>query len=72
MPAWKVLVIGFLALLCFSLAVGTFLVPMSMDSKDKWGWTAGLGVGTLVMAVLFILFLRAADRAMDAKPSGRR
>ena len=71
MPAWKVLLIGFFAVVCFGLVVATALVPMNYSGGERWGWMAGLGGGALVMATLFILFLRHADKQMDAKPSRR-
>lgn len=72
MAAWKVLVIGLLAVLCLALATATGLMLMGAGGSDKWAWFGGLLGGTVVMAVLFVVFLRYADRTMDTRPNWAR
>lgn len=72
MPAWKVLVIGFLALTCLALGTATALMPMSLTGNEMWGWMGGLGAATLVMTVLFVLFLRHTDKYMEGGPLHQR
>lgn len=67
MPAWKVLLIGLFSVICLSLATATVLVPMAHEGNDRWAWFGGLLPATLVAGGLFALFLRSADRAMDAQ-----
>ncbi len=62
MATWKVLVTVLLALLSFSLAMGTLITLISGGMDYRWLWFAGLLVGTLGMGTLLALFLRAADR----------
>jgi hypothetical protein len=62
MPAWKVLFILALALVCLGLAFATFIVPMTLtDGTERWLWLAGLLAATACMGGLFALFLRRAS-----------
>jgi uncharacterized membrane protein YdcZ (DUF606 family) len=63
MAAWKVLVVMLLAAICFALAMGTIVVPITLtDEQNRWVWFGGLLGGTVVMGTLFTLFLRAQDK----------
>ena len=63
MPAWKILVVLLFAMACIGLAFATLIVPLAMSPEDgRWYWFAGLLFATIVMGVLFGLFLRNADR----------
>ena len=65
MPAWKVLFIALLGCLCLGLAFATLIVPMTITTGgERWMSLAGLFVATVVMATLFILFLRRASALM--------
>jgi len=65
MPAWKVLFIALLGCLCLGLAFATLIVPMTITTGgERWMSLAGLLVATVVMATLFILFLRRASALM--------
>lgn len=72
MATWKVLVIGLLAFICLGLGTASGLMLMGAGGADKWAWFGGLAGATLFFAVLFVLFLRHADRTMDQKPSWDR
>ena len=67
MPAWKVLLIAFMFVLCLSLATATVIVPLNFSGNERWYWFGGLFVATILAGVLFTLFLRHADRSMDKK-----
>jgi hypothetical protein len=71
MPAWKVLLVGFFGVLCLALVAAIIVVPFAYTGGQRWGWLGGLVGGLLVVGTLFVLFLRSASRAMDAKPSRR-
>ena len=64
MPAWKVLFILALAMVCLGLAFATFIVPLTLPGNERWLWLAGLLAGTLCMSGLFALFLRRASGFM--------
>lgn len=65
MPAWKVFFIALLGCLCLGLAFATLIVPMTMTTGgERWVSLAGLFAATVVMATLFILFLRRASTLM--------
>ena len=72
MPAWKVLIIGLLATICFALGLSTLLAPMIHNGNDRWVWLGGSLAGTIVMTWLFSIVLRYASRSLDAKPSRGR
>jgi hypothetical protein len=66
MPAWKVLLILALALVCLGLAFATFIVPMTLtDGTERWLWLVGLLAGTACMSGLFALFLRRASSFLN-------
>lgn len=63
MPAWKVLFIMVFGLTCLALALGTIVVPMTLnEDPNRWLYCAGFFAGTVVMGTLFTLFLKNADR----------
>ena len=62
MPFWKVLLIVVMAAACFSLFLATIIVPITLQTDERWIWLGGLAAGTLVMGTLFTLFLRSQDR----------
>ena len=65
MPAWKVLIVAFLAIACLTLGFATLIVPMTMTTGgERWMWLGGLLVATAIMGTLFALFLRRASAAM--------
>src|SRR5437899_4780767 len=65
MPAWKVLFILALALVCLGLAFATFIVPMTLTAgTERWLWLAGLLAGTAGMSALFARFVRRASGFM--------
>ncbi len=65
MPAWKVLFIALLALVCFGLASAAVVFPTTdMAGKDRWLWLAGLAAAAAAMTALFVLLLRKASAAM--------
>jgi hypothetical protein len=68
MPAWKVLLIGLSACVCFALAVSTLLAPMVHDGNQRWVWMGGSLAGTAVATWVFSIFLRSATGTLDAKP----
>ena len=72
MAAWKVLLIGTLACMCFALAMATVAIPISQDGAQRWLWLGGLLVATLTVGALLALFLRHASEGLDAKPRGAR
>jgi hypothetical protein len=62
MPAWKVLLVIFLAVAFLGLGIATVLVPMSMTGNDRWAWLGGLAPGTLLVGGLLVLFMRHAGK----------
>ena len=63
MPAWKVLLILLMAILCFALAMATVVVPISLtDEQNRWVWFGSFLAGTIVMGTLFTIFLRSQDK----------
>jgi hypothetical protein len=74
MPHWKVVFIMAFGILCLGLAFGAFLAPLALTNEEhRWEWCAGLAVVGLIMATLFTLFLKSADRAFggtDPRKSG--
>jgi hypothetical protein len=72
MPAWKVLLIGLLASVCFALGLSTLLAPMVHDGSQRWAWMGGSLAATVCATWVFALFLRSATRSLDAKPSRGR
>ncbi len=67
MPAWKVLLISLLGLVCFGLASVAVVFPTTdMAGKDRWLWLAGLAAATAVVTGLFVVVLRSASAAMRA------
>ena len=65
MTPWKVLFIGLLAIACFGLAFATLIVPLTMTTGgDRWAWLAGLLAATVILSMLFGLFLRRASSLM--------
>ena len=72
MPAWKVLLIGLLASVCFTLAMSTLLAPMIHVGNQRWVWMGGSLVATACATCVFLLFLRYASNTLDAKPSRGR
>ena len=72
MPAWKVLIIGLLAGVCFTFALSTLLAPMIHDGNQRWVWMGGSLAATVAMTWVFAIFLRYASRSLDAKPSRGR
>jgi hypothetical protein len=72
MPAWKVMFIGAFACVCLALALATLLVPISHEGGDRWVWTGGLLVATLLAGGLFTLFLRHASGSLGTKTRGSR
>jgi hypothetical protein len=72
MPAWKVLLIGLLATVCFVSAMSTLLAPMLHEGNDRWVWMGGSLVATAAAVALFSVVLRHASVSLDAKPSRGR
>ena len=72
MPAWKVLVIGLLACVCFAFAMSTLLAPMVHVGNQRWVWMGGSLVATVCATFVFSMFLRYASNSLDAKPSRAR
>jgi hypothetical protein len=72
MPVWKVLLVGLFAVVCMSLATAAIIVPFGFEGNERWLWLGGLILATLVVGVLFALFLRHASSSLDAKPGGSR
>jgi uncharacterized membrane protein YdcZ (DUF606 family) len=68
MPVWKVLLIVALACICLTLAMATIAIPIAQEGVQRWAWLGGLLTATIVMGTLFVLFLRHAGNALDAKP----
>jgi hypothetical protein len=69
MPAWKVLFIAFLGIICLALGLATIVVPMTLvEDNTRWLWLAGLLVATGIMGTLLRLFLISADRAFMNAP----
>ncbi len=68
MPAWKVLLVGFFGFATVAIAVCMVIIPFAYDGNERWMWLGGLFVGFIVNIVLFVLFLKSASRALDAKP----
>jgi hypothetical protein len=68
MSAWKVLLIGLLAGVCFTFATSALLAPMVHDGNQRWVWLGGSLAATAVMVWVFSIFLRYAGRSLDAKP----
>jgi hypothetical protein len=67
MPAWKVLFIVAFGGVCLALTLATIIVPMTVvTSGYRWVWLAGLLFATVCMGTLFTLFLKSADRALNA------
>lgn len=69
MPTWKVLVIGLFFVACLALGLATVVVPLGLRGGERWAWLGGLLVATAAAGALFALFLRYAERSMDAKAS---
>jgi methenyltetrahydromethanopterin cyclohydrolase len=65
MPAWKALFIVVFGCACLALALGTIVVPMSVD-ENPWLWLAGLLFATVCMGTLFTIFLKKADRTFKS------
>ena len=64
MPAWKVLFIAMLGLICFALALATLIVPLTLaEESSRWFWFAGLLVTTVLMCAIFRLYMNSADRS---------
>ncbi len=72
MPAWKVILIGLLAAVCFTFAISTLLAPMVHEGNQRWAWMGGSLVATACTAWVFSIFLRSASRSLDVKPSRGR
>jgi hypothetical protein len=72
MPAWKVLIIGLMACVCFVFGSSTLLAPMIHDGNQRWVWMGGSLVATACMVWVFSIFLQYASRALDVKPSRGR
>jgi hypothetical protein len=72
MPAWKVMFIGLLACICFSLGLATLLVLLTHEGNQRWLWVGGLLPATIGAGGLFTLFLRHASRSLDARARGTR
>jgi hypothetical protein len=72
MPAWKVLLIGLLGMICIALTMATILVGLEAQGQQGWLLTGGLLTGTLVTGTLLVLFLRHAGAALETKPSWSR
>jgi hypothetical protein len=72
MPAWKVLFIGLLATVCFTLAMSTLLAPMVHEGNQRWVWMGGSLVATVCATLVFSMFLRYATVSLDARPSRGR
>ncbi|MBP3958385.1 hypothetical protein J8F10_24310 [Gemmata sp. G18] len=69
MSTWKVLVIGLFFVTCLALGLATIAVPLDMKGGERWAWLGGLFATTAFTTTLFILFLKYAERNMDAKAS---
>lgn len=69
MPAWKVLLIGALAVVCFATTVSTLLAPMIHTGNDRWVWMGGSLAATLFAVWVFSIVLRHASNALNVKPS---
>ena len=64
MPAWKVLFIAMLGLICLALALATLVVPLTLvEESSRWFWFAGLLVTTVLMCAIFRLYMNSADRS---------
>ena len=72
MSAWKVLVIGLLASVCFVFAMSTLLAPMVHNGNQRWVWMGGSLVATVCAIGVFSMFLRYASNSLNAKPSRGR
>jgi uncharacterized membrane protein len=72
MPAWKVLLIGLLAAVCFAFGMSTLLAPMIHDGNQRWVWMGSSLAATVGMVWVFSIVLRYASRSLDAKPSRGR
>jgi hypothetical protein len=72
MPAWKVLLIGLLACVCFTFGLSTLLAPMIHDGNQRWVWMGGSLAATVGAVWVFSIVLRYASRSLDAKPSRGR
>ena len=72
MPLWKILTIGVLFCACFALMMATIVVPLSLQGAERWGWLGGLIAATTFMGTGLGMFLRYAERNMDAKTHGLR
>jgi hypothetical protein len=72
MPAWKVLLIGLLATVCFAFGLSTLLAPMVHNGNDRWVWMGGSLVATICMVWVFSIVLRYASKSLDAKPGRGR
>ena len=72
MPAWKVVVIGLLACICFTFAMSTMLAPMLHVGNRRWVWMGGSLVATVCATCVFLMFLRSASTSLNAKPSRAR
>lgn len=71
MPAWKVLLIGLLAAVCFVFGMSTLLAPMLHEGNNRWVWMGGSLAATAAVAV-FSVVLKSASHSLDAKPSRGR
>jgi hypothetical protein len=67
MPAWKVLLVGFFAVLCVALVTAMMIVMSALEGNEMWGWLGGLGVGTIVTITLFVIFLKSASKSLEGK-----
>jgi hypothetical protein len=67
MPTWKVLVIGLFFVATLALGLATVVVPLGLAGGERWAWLGGLLAGTAVVGTLFTVFLRYAEKTMDAK-----
>ena len=72
MPTWKVLLVGFFGCSCVALVTALFIIPFAYEGNERWLWLGGLLAGLLVTGTLFVVFLKSASRALNAKPERSR
>jgi hypothetical protein len=67
---WKVLFVGVFGVMCFARVGGMSIVLISLNAADnKWWWFTGLLLGSVIMSLMFMMFLKHADSTFERRRS---